>query len=350
MVALSGEGMHQACAFPLNSARNLICAVADRVRAADLCEAANLDPALIRTPSAQITFKQLTDLYESAARLTNDPFLGLRLGSQTDARLLGMYYYLVRNSPTFGEALRRATQYNSLWTDGLAKQLQIEKSTACLIREYLDPSVSESRHYCELVSLMCFRFGQLIVGSHLKVREVHFQHHSPKDVSEHRRMFRAPVHFGMPANELIYDKAVLQLALKDADVALGEVLIQQADHLLRRTPEQETLTGRAEAALYRALQHGRADLATVCRSLGMSLRSLQRALKNEGISYRGLLSNVRRKLAEQYLGDPGKSVSEIAYLLGYSDPSKFHRAFHVWTGMPPGQYRRMIMRTGPLGG
>jgi len=123
---------------------------------------------------------------------------------------------------------------------------------------------------------------------------------------------------------------------------LGEILVEQAEHLLKETSEEETLISRVESALRNALRNGRPGLSTVCQSLGVSERSLQRELKNQGISFSGLLANVRRQLAELYLQDPVKSVGEIAYSLGYSDPCEFHRAFRVWTGLAPRQYSRLI--------
>jgi len=340
------EATHPAYTFPIRSAKNAICAAACRVRAEDLCEAADVDPSQLTDDSARISLKQLLQLYECAARLTKDNFFGLHVGSQNHPTKLGAYGYMIMHSRTLGEALDRAARYTCLWTEGVACRLEIERSTARFTWEYKDQPITESRQACEMMTLSPARFSQLITGGHGKVREARFQHPRPKDISEHRRLFGAPAYFRFPTNELIFDKAALSLPVRSADPELGDVLAQHAEHLLTRASPRETLIDRAESALYNAIRQSHVALDAVCHSLGMSTRSLQRALKNEGVSYRGLLVSVRRELAEQYLQDPTKKISEIAYLLAYAHPSEFDRAFRLWTGMAPKRYRHRMAKAG----
>lgn len=333
--------MRQAHTVPIMSAKNVICVAANHVRPEDVCEAAGLDPSLLGDRSARIPTMQLVKLYECAARLTKDPSFGLHVGARNDFRMLGTYGYLLMHSPTLGDALHRAARYSSIWSDGVVTRFETEGSTARFIWEYADRSITDSRHNCEGTCLSCAKFVRLLTGGHWKPREVRFHHAMPKDVSEHRKMFEAPVQFRAPANELIFDKAALAFASRGADPELGEVLVQHAEHLLAACKE-ETLIGRAESALYGSLRNGRLGLDCIAHSMGMSTRSLQRALNNEGISYQGLLANVRRELAQRYLEETAKSIKEIAFLLGYSHPSEFHRAFRSWTGIPPRSYRRWV--------
>jgi AraC-like DNA-binding protein len=88
------------------------------------------------------------------------------------------------------------------------------------------------------------------------------------------------------------------------------------------------------------LGEGDATLAGVAKALKMSERSLQRRLADEGATFDALLDDVRRQLSLRYLADPAIAVSEVAYLLGYSEPSPFHRAFKRWTGTTPTEARR----------
>jgi len=245
-----------------------------------------------------------------------------------------------------GVALRRAARYIGLWTDGAAFQLEIDGSTARFIWHYKDRSITESRHDSEMVNLNSLRFSQLLTDGQQKAREARFQHARPKDISEHKRLFGAPVCFRMGANELIFDKAALTLPLREADPELGEVLVQHAEHLLTKVSTSETLIDRAESALLGAMREGRVGMNAVCHSLGMSTRSLQRALKDEGVSFQALLANVRQELAERYLADSTKSIAEIAYQVGYAYPSEFYRAFRLWTGMAPTRYRRRLANGG----
>lgn len=325
----------------IRSAKNVISAAACRIPPRDLCEAVALEPCQLDDLAARIPVKQLIDLYECAARRSKDPFFGLHLAAQIDPRSFGILHYVTKHSPTLGESLRRAARYMCLWNDGMAFRLEIEGSAARINWRYKDPSLGETRQDCEMNGLLPVRFSRLLVGGDLNLREVRFRHSPPKDASEHQRLFRARVSFRMPMNELIFDKAALASVPRDSDPELGEVLVQHMEHLLASANSNaETLIDRAERALREAICEGSVGLHAVSERLGMSTRSVQRALKNEGISYRGLLTNVRRELADQYLRDSTKNIRQIAYLLGYSYQSEFHRAFRSWTSMAPTWYRR----------
>ena len=83
-----------------------------------------------------------------------------------------------------------------------------------------------------------------------------------------------------------------------------------------------------------------AEEEAVARALHVSRRTLQRRLADDGTSFRLVLEDLRKELAERYLKDPGNSIVEVAFLLGFSDQSSFHRAFQRWTGASPGRWRR----------
>jgi len=149
----------------------------------------------------------------------------------------------------------------------------------------------------------------------------------------------------MGTDELILDRATLASQLKDADRELCEILIRYAEHLLTTTSVRRSLISYAQAKLRQSLLSGDPQLRNIAREMGIGTRTLQRKLKAQGTSFRGLISKVRRELAEQYLRDSELGISEVAYLLGYSQPSEFHRAFRVWAGTTPAQYRAWAQET-----
>jgi AraC-like DNA-binding protein len=105
------------------------------------------------------------------------------------------------------------------------------------------------------------------------------------------------------------------------------------DYLARL--ERSEVTVQVQAKLIQLLPSGEVDESSIARALNLSLRSMQRKLKARGVSFRKLLDDTRRQLAEQYLKDSTLSVSEIAYLLGFAEVSSFSRAFRRWTGHAP---------------
>jgi AraC-like DNA-binding protein len=79
----------------------------------------------------------------------------------------------------------------------------------------------------------------------------------------------------------------------------------------------------------------------MAKRLGLTARSLQRRLQDEGTSFQALRDETRRSLADRYLGQ-GLSVAEISFLLGFSEPSAFFRAFKRWTGLTPVERRASL--------
>ena len=96
--------------------------------------------------------------------------------------------------------------------------------------------------------------------------------------------------------------------------------------------------------LVEALPRGGGSQAAIARDLGVGDRTLQRRLAGEGTTFAALLEQSRRQLAEGFLRDQRLSASEVAFLLGYADPSTFFRAFKRWTGQTPQQFRAGALR------
>ena len=113
------------------------------------------------------------------------------------------------------------------------------------------------------------------------------------------------------------------------------MLSERADRLMRELENAKSMRGRVEAVLIPMLHKGDVAMETVARKLGTSRRSLQRRLKDEDMGYEALLDALRHRMALNYLSGGRTSVNETAYLIGFSDPSAFSRAFKRWTGTSP---------------
>jgi len=318
---------------PTRSARNLIAATPSRINSRKLCEAVGLDASRLNDPHGRLPMRQLIALYETAARMTNDRAFGLHVGMRTSLRAFGVLGYVVMNSATVGLAFERMIRYLPIWTDGASFSLCREGSAVHLTWQYMDVGIAECRHDCEMTLLTAIKVSQF------SAREVRFQHSRPKDDSELRRLFRAPVHFRMGANEAIFERSALSTLVRHADPDLCDLLMGNAEVMLAAAPSKLDLTDRIRGAVRRSVSEGEMGLVPVSRAMGIGTRTLQRKLKACGTSFRGLLTEVRRELAEQHLRDPEMSIAEIADRLGYSHPSEFHRAFRGANGIAPRQYR-----------
>ena len=116
---------------------------------------------------------------------------------------------------------------------------------------------------------------------------------------------------------------------------------RHAEALLAKLPSlTDSVVDRVQRVLSGVLGEGDASLGAVARKLRMSERTLQRKLAEESASYDALLDAMRHELAVRYLADRKIAIAEVAYLLGYSEPSPFHRAFKRWTGVTPSEARK----------
>jgi AraC-like DNA-binding protein len=306
----------------------------------DLYRAVGFDPALLGDPDDRMPYAQLVRMYEQAARLTGDEAFGLHLSERTSLKVFDVLSYVFINSPTLGEALRRAVRYHSIWNDGAWITSEQEGGAVRLRYHYLSIGADGCRQDCEMTLCLILRAGRVLTGVEWTPAEVSFRHAEPPDTSEHRRVFGCPVHFSRPFNEIVFDASLLGLPVTEADPALCAVLERHAEELLARSPRRGGLAREVRRLLSEALRGGDPGLDAVARRLGLSARTLQRKLKEEGTSHQELLEEMRRDLSERYLREPRMAICEVAYLLGFSEPSAFHRAFRRRTGTTPARFRQ----------
>ena len=131
----------------------------------------------------------------------------------------------------------------------------------------------------------------------------------------------------------------LDLPFVTYNAELLKMLTPQLDHQLAQHRKQQTCAEKVNWVLQRLLGGPRPEIADVARELGMSSRTLQRRITEQGTNFRRLLNDARQELARFYLRERSLGVNEIAYLLSYEDPSSFFRAFHEWEGKPPRRWR-----------
>jgi AraC-like DNA-binding protein len=127
---------------------------------------------------------------------------------------------------------------------------------------------------------------------------------------------------------------------READPWLRALVEQRARALLEQLGPGTAFAARVAVAVGYAIQRGSVGLEVVARELAIGSRTLQRRLATEGRTFRAVVDDARRELAQQYLADRGQSVADVALLLGFSEQAAFHRAFVRWTGITPGQFRR----------
>jgi len=263
----------------------------------------------------------------------------LHLGENIDLRVFDVLGYVALNSPTIGDALERVARYHSIWQDGALLLFDVNGATARITYSYLDSSIMQFRQDSELTLAAVAALGRLVTNSDWSPLAVRFAHARPVSVSEHARIFRAPVEFNAESCQLIIDSATLALPLTKADPGLAAVLDRHAEELLAKHPRPDSIADRARVLIKEELNGGDPSLERIAQRLGLSPRTFQRRLRAQASSHNELLDQLRKDLALKYLRDRQMAVCEIAYLLGFSESSALHRAFKRWTGMTPSEFR-----------
>lgn len=296
-----------------------------------------LDPQALRDPDGRIPFAQQQRLWQAVAERLPVAEPGLAIGAKLGPGQFSVLGYLLQSSPTFGAALQAALRYQRLAGEGGTLLLERHDDELQLIYRPLEPGCLATR--TRVLALMhgWLRLIRPLLGA-LPVRRIELALPAPADPSPFVEAFAAPLRFAAPDFALVLPAELERASLTQGNAGLQQLLQQHADNLLARLPS-ESLGARVVALLSAQLAQGEPDRSALATHLGLSERTLQRRLAEEGSSYQQLLTDIRRQLAERYLDESALPATEIAILLGYSEPSVFFRAFRQWTGLTPGEYR-----------
>jgi len=161
----------------------------------------------------------------------------------------------------------------------------------------------------------------------------------PERTGVHRAFFQCPIKFRAARNVLVFDSSDFQRPFVTYNAELLEMLQPQLDKSHLQAKAEVTVAERVKWILKQMLAGGRPDASVVAHELGLSVRTLQRRIVNEGTTFRELLSEVRKELAREYLSRPEMPPTEIAFFLGFEDTSSFYRAFRIWEEMTPERWR-----------
>ena len=305
---------------------------------APLFKQAGLDTQKLYDPNARYLDSRLYRLWRSAAEITGDPYIGLRVAScwhPSAANALGFSWLA---SATIKDALERTVRYFRMITDKETLTLTESDEDFRLVIE--NPITDYPTAYEDLDASFATltRLCRMCYGESFKPLRITMCRPLLPDPKPFAEYFRAPIQYSGNENSVSFDKAVAEAALPTANAEVARANEQIVQEYLARF-DRSSVAMQVRARLTEQLSSGHANQESVANALHMSLRSLQRRLNDEGTSYKDLLDETRRELASHYMAESHRSINEITYLLGFSEPSNFSRAFRRWTGCSPSAYR-----------
>jgi AraC-like DNA-binding protein len=267
----------------------------------------------------------------------------LSVFSRLKAGDFGILDYVIRNSRTLGESLERLARYTHVNNSIADCVLEVDDERARV--SFVQPpsmSLAFVRLSATAWLASCVVIVRQLVGSDWAPREVLLPNPEPgsADREAYRELFRCPMRFGAPAAVFVVAKSELSQAVRGADPALADLM---EPHLERALAEAQPVSRSAAAVrrvLVAMLGGQEPTLDRIAKRLGTTPRTLQRRLRDENTTFQDLLDAVRHELALVHVAEQAASIDEIAWLLGFSNGSAFHRAFKRWTGVTPGEFRR----------
>jgi len=308
-----------------------------------LLQRANLTLQQLHDPQARMPVKDQIDFLNLVARELDEEFLGVRLAQTIDLRQLGLLYYAAASSDTLSDALHRVARYSAILNEGVQIKYRSGKYVI-LTFTYFGVLRRSDRHQIEFFVTFLLRLCRELSGVRLSPIAINLTHHRTNMPSEFGGLFGPHVAFDRRVDEIAYPGTIAQTSLLHADPYLNSLLLEYCEEALaNRRKKSTTWRLDVENAIAPLLPHGQARIAEVAVRLGVSRRTLARRLASEGLTFLRILDDLRCDLAKRYLQERDLPISEIAWLLGYKEPSAFTHAFKRWTGRTP---KRHLQRSG----
>lgn len=284
-----------------------------------------------------VTRQTLQQLADAAIAQTGDPDLGINLGKSIDRGAYGLVEFVARSARTLREALLGMIRYQRLTGAGARYSYSEERGVAVLEHRGF-PEVRVANEHALVVAL---GLGYQLTGKRWTAHRAWFSHERPQSLALIEAFFgTSNVEFGAPQNGVAFDADWLELPVRTADPPLLAVLEQQAQQALQQQPDEDDLLAKVREQIRLSLQDGAVNLERVATRLGLSGRTLERRLDDQGVTFRDIVDDTRRTLSQLYLANRQLGLAEVAYLLGYSDMRAFLRAHKRWTGTTPSDARR----------
>ncbi len=304
---------------------------------------AGIDSEQIADPDQRLPSSLVMSLYRELHQELTDPDLGLDIGTHGDVRQGGVLGYSMMHSSNAGRALRRLTRFSRLISTRIDFSLEEGPELWHLVSNR-PPENPGFRLPVDTGAASLVTVLRQITGRQVDPVEIEFPYSRPEDLQKLRAVFRCELTFDAPRAGVYFRVQDMALPLERSESELARYLDRLAEQDLAALPRWETFARRVGRTVWKHLSEGQPTVASVARELGLSSRTLQRRLREEGTTFARVVDDLRRQLAPTLLGDDTLAVYEVAYLLGYADPSAFFRAFRRWHGCSPAEYRQVERR------
>lgn len=303
-----------------------------------LADAVGIAPEVMRDPDRRIPLAQSTRLWHAAVEATGEPSLGLDVSRYVRPGTFHTLGHAVITSLTLQDALERIARFSRVTSDVGVVRIEADEQVVQFVLTWRPGAEPPAVEPVDALLAGIVRTARFMLDRSVAPTAVALERPEPADPTRFDQVFRCPVRFGAADNRLTFDRATAQRPVAGGNQEIARLHDEVTAAYLERL-EPSTTSRRVAQVLPDLLPAGEPPLTVVAHALDTSARTLQRLLHDEGTTYRQVLRDVRRELAEDYLRRGDHSITEITYLLGFSETPTFSRAFKQWTGVAPSRFR-----------
>ncbi len=299
--------------------------------------AAGVGPAEYANPDTRIPHRLATELLTLAVAKSGDPALGLRAGERNEPGDFDALEFAGRSCVNVRESVRCGARHIRLIHDAGELTLIESEGRGTLCFRVTD-GVFQPAAANDYIAATLVTMGRRHTGLDI-CPEIHFAHPPVTYQNEYERFFRTKVRFNAPHNAIVFPRDFLDAPMVAANPRISAAFELHVQKLLNCLQQSSTLSDKVRALVVGELSHGDVSMGAIARKVAMSVPTLRRRLEAEGITYSEIVDTSREQLALRYLREKRRAITDVAFLLGFSDVPSFHKAFRRWTGMTPAEFR-----------
>jgi AraC-like DNA-binding protein len=309
--------------------------------AGEILKNVNLTVEQVHSPKSRISLAELMTACKNAIRLSSDPHLPYRIGASVHISAYGMYGFAILCCPDFRKAMAFAEMYHALAAPLATIEFTEEEGFASWIIEPTAGAATDPQVYRFITEMQIGIHISLmrdIMGPSFTPDEIKLAYSEADDFGLPADLIGCQVSFSSQLNKIVFRTAWLDQPARLGNKTTYPMIVALCDDLLKDLKSRIGVAGEIRALLLRDISNP-PTLAAVAELLEVSDRSLRRQLREQGISFRGLLDELRMQIALKYLRTTKLANEDIALALGFSDSANFRRAFRRWTNKSPSEIR-----------
>jgi AraC-like DNA-binding protein len=296
-----------------------------------------LPPRCLREPEMNIPIDAVRGLLEASAERSGTASFGLLMAEARRLSSLGPLGLLIREQPTLRLAVETLARYGNRLNAALFLTVDESGDVVVLREELIVGGGGEIRQSTELAIGVAFRILRIFLGADWRPLRVCFAHDAPADRGAHERVFGRNVEFGHDFNGIVCARSDLEISNPNADPGIARMARQMLE--AAPTGREADMTSQVRELVVMLLPTGTCTIERIAQNLGVDRRTVHRHLVRESQSFSRIVQAVRLELAERYVKEPRRALTEVASLLGFSAPSVFSRWHRRHFGARPSARR-----------